>query len=283
MLRDTIFRSGVPLLLAAAGLCSFGYIALVRRERLAGYWAVAWALLIARYALNMWYGSVTSLSVDVAASVLRIGFAVSVCTGVLALRGRVYRTPWLVAGTIALGATGHVVRIAMQWEAFGAGWARAVMVLLLASAAIMLWRTETLPALERRCTALALAGYTVCSLVAPGLPDGSSMLGAALMGSWVMLLGLSFGLMTVFFRLALDGERTAAQRVEQYLAAALGEFVSVCMHCRAVRDAHDSWQPLERFVSRRGSTALSHGLCPSCVSSHYEQPGDRAIPITRPA
>jgi hypothetical protein len=102
------------------------------------------------------------------------------------------------------------------------------------------------------------------------------MLGTALMGSWVMLLGLSFGLMTVFFRIALDGERTSAQRVEQYLAAALGEFVSVCMHCRSVRDEHDTWQPLERFVSRRGSTALSHGLCPTCVTSHYEQPGDHA-------
>lgn len=275
MIRDTIFRSGVPLLLAVAGLCSFGYIALVRRERLAGYWAVAWALLIARYALNMWFGSVTSLPVDVLASILRIGFAAAVLSGVLALRGRVYRVPWLVAGTVALGGAGHVVRVAGQWDAFGAGWARAIMLLFLASAAVLLWRTETLPALERRCTALALAGYAVCSLLAPGLPDGSSTLGAALMGSWVMLLGLSFGLMTVFFRIALDGERTAAQRVEQYLAAALGEFVSVCMHCRSVRDAQDTWQPLERFVARRGSTALSHGLCPTCVESHYEQPSDR--------
>lgn len=273
MLRDTIFRSGVPLLLAVAGLFSFGYIALARRERLAGYWAVAWALLIARYVLNMWFGSETNLTVDLLASVLRVGFAVAVLSGVLALRGRVFRMPWLVGSTIALGSVGHAVRLAMQWDTFGAGWARAVMLLLLAAAAVLLWRTNTLPALERRCTALALAGYSVCSLVGPGLPDGSPMLGTALMGSWVMLLGLSFGLMTVFFRIALDGERTAAQRVEQYLAAALGEFVSVCMHCRAVRDAQNTWQPLERFVSRRGSTSLSHGLCPTCVASHFEQPG----------
>jgi hypothetical protein len=46
-------------------------------------------------------------------------------------------------------------------------------------------------------------------------------------------------------------------------------FVVVCAFCRKVRVAHDTWVPIEQFVSDHAEVEFSHSFCPSCGEEHY--------------
>jgi hypothetical protein len=269
MLRESIFRSGLPTLVATVCCLVFAYVAIVRRERLATLWAIAWALLIARYTLYVLWPGVLPEYAAVLAGALRVGFAGAVYTGVSALRGE--RVLWRDLLILAIGvpAVGHSMSATMNSTAF-AGWVELVaMDLLLASAAWRLARGTTLQEFERHATSLALAVYAVCSTIAPRAASGSTIFTIAIMGTWATQLLVGFGLLATFFRLSHDAELRARAVTERGLTVALGEFVSVCMHCKSVRDEASQWQPLEHFVSRRSASRLSHGLCPTCETQFY--------------
>lgn len=269
MLRDTIFLSGLPTLVASVCCGVFVYVASVRHERLATYWALAWAMLIARFCIYMWFpGPQTELS-SVMAGALRVSFAGTVFAGVAALRGESFSMGRLIAIAIALTGLAHLVTTAFALPVFPGWVALIAMDALLLAAAWRLADGPMLPRFERWVTAAGLAAYAVCSTVAPRVPSGSQAFTVAIMGSWAAQLLISFGLLATFFRLSHDGEMHVRSAMEQRLAAALGEFVSVCMHCKSVRDDTAEWQPLERFVSRRSSSQLSHGLCPTCAERFY--------------
>lgn len=269
MLRETIFRSGLPTLVATVCCLVLTYVAMVRRERLATFWAVAWALLIARYSVYSLWTGVMPESGSLLTGALRVAFAGSVFTGVNALRGEPVSWRNLLFLSLGVPVAGHSIAAAVDSAAL-AGWIElAAMDVLLFSAAWRLARGTSLPQFERHATAVALTLYSVCSTVAPRVPSGSSLFTVAIMGTWASQLLVSFGLLATFFRLSHDNELRARSVTERGLTVALGEFVSVCMHCKAVRDEDARWQPLERFVSRRSSSRLSHGLCPNCEAEFY--------------
>ena len=268
MLRDEMFGSGLPLLLASICLLNFSYLAFVRREKLAWWWAAAWALLLTRIVLNTTQWP-TSFIVSMAKSTLRTAFAVTVLAGAMALRGR--RPQWLLMGLAS-------VALPIAGEALGplAGVLRVDAVPVMAGTVIMqLWaawllaEASDLPATERRSTAAALALYTVLSPVASLASSGSTVFTTAFMGVLGAEVMVASGLLATFFRLSHEAQLAALRATDRRLTTALGEFVSVCMHCKAVRDEHEQWQPLERYVSNRGHSQLSHGLCPTCLQQHY--------------
>lgn len=269
MLRETIFRSGLPTLVATVCCLVLAYVAMVRRERLATYWAVAWALLISRYTLYSVWPGVMPEAASLLSGALRVAFASSVFTGVNALRGE--RVSWrdLLLVSVVVPVASHSVAAVVDSAVLAAWVELVVMDLLLFSAAWRLARGTTLPQFERHATAIALVLYAVCSTVAPRVPSGSAAFTVAIMGTWAAQLLVSFGLLATFFRLSHDNELRARAVTERGLTVALGEFVSVCMHCKSVRDDESSWQPLERFVARRSSSRLSHGLCPDCATRFY--------------
>jgi hypothetical protein len=274
VLRQDVFRSGTPAIIAAIGVVVFLYVAALRRERLAGNWATAWALLLARYVWNG-YADQSALVPDFIAATLRIGFAGTVLAGVWALRGRPRPTWAIVFTALAVPAVSFSARWLTGSPTVTSSILLASQAALLATAAWWLSQTTTLPAIERCITAGALALYTAASTVAPRLPNGSPIFSVTMLGIWALLLLVSFGLFAIFFRLANDAELAAGRTTTRQLTDALGEFVAVCMHCKAVRDEQERWQPLEKFVTERRSTKLSHGLCPQCAHTHYGelQPG----------
>jgi PAS domain-containing protein len=42
----------------------------------------------------------------------------------------------------------------------------------------------------------------------------------------------------------------------------------ICMHCGRIRGDGD-WQDLERYIESHSSAVFSHGLCDSCLATHY--------------
>jgi len=76
---------------------------------------------------------------------------------------------------------------------------------------------------------------------------------------------------------AMDVERAQLTR---RLEAALEEveqlrgLIPVCAWCRRVRDDEGYWDTLEAYLSRRLSTAYTHGICESCAAKMQEQMPD---------
>jgi hypothetical protein len=60
--------------------------------------------------------------------------------------------------------------------------------------------------------------------------------------------------------------RDALERVRS-----LGELLSVCGSCKAVRDIDGEWRSMEEFLSERLRVRFSHGLCPCCGERLLEQ------------
>lgn len=61
------------------------------------------------------------------------------------------------------------------------------------------------------------------------------------------------------------------RRLSDYLAEikALRGLVTICAHCKSIRDDHGEWIGVEQFLVRHPEAEFSHGLCPACVARHY--------------
>ena len=42
----------------------------------------------------------------------------------------------------------------------------------------------------------------------------------------------------------------------------------ICSYCKKIRDEGDRWEPIERYLSVRTDSRLSHGICPTCYEEH---------------
>jgi hypothetical protein len=59
------------------------------------------------------------------------------------------------------------------------------------------------------------------------------------------------------------------RQLEAALTKLLGGFVSICMHCKSIRDRDERWEPLDAYLATRTAMQFSHGICPRCFSQHY--------------
>ena len=48
-------------------------------------------------------------------------------------------------------------------------------------------------------------------------------------------------------------------------------FISTCSYCRKVKDDMGEWVYLDQFLSQRTSLNFSHGICDSCMESHFPE------------
>lgn len=50
---------------------------------------------------------------------------------------------------------------------------------------------------------------------------------------------------------------------------ALSSLISICMHCKKIRDNQGGWAPLEVYIESHTGAKFSHGLCPECARNVY--------------
>lgn len=43
------------------------------------------------------------------------------------------------------------------------------------------------------------------------------------------------------------------------------ELVPICVHCKAVREVDDSWEPIEAYLAYRTTDKFTRSLCPACL------------------
>jgi PAS domain S-box-containing protein len=60
-------------------------------------------------------------------------------------------------------------------------------------------------------------------------------------------------------------ERDEAQAEVRVLRGLL----PICAHCKAIRNTDGVWQTIEDYVGERSEATFSHGICPSCVATHF--------------
>lgn len=44
----------------------------------------------------------------------------------------------------------------------------------------------------------------------------------------------------------------------------------ICTYCKKIRDDHDTWQPIEKYIASRSEATFSHGCCPKCFEEHLK-------------
>ncbi|CAN5319489.1 hypothetical protein BH09GEM1_BH09GEM1_41760 [soil metagenome] len=59
--------------------------------------------------------------------------------------------------------------------------------------------------------------------------------------------------------------RTALAEVRR-----LKEIIPICSYCRKIRDEDQTWLSVESYIARHTDSRFSHGICPQCVSEHFE-------------
>lgn len=269
MLRDSVFRSGIPSIIAAICMLALAYVAVVRRERLAMYWTVAWALLVSRYSWTGFWGSpYPNEWTNFVASCMRVGFAATVLAGVLAIRGVRFSIWWIPATAIGVPLIVELLGGQLT-EQQSTQVVLLVMFVFLLVAAARIVTASKLPVAERSVIATALATYAIASAVSSQLASGSPAFTRATVLAWATQLLVGISTLAMFFRLSYEAELAARKITEQRLTLALSGFMHICMHCKSVHDEGKDWQSLERFLADRTKAQLSHGLCTSCAEKHY--------------
>jgi len=46
----------------------------------------------------------------------------------------------------------------------------------------------------------------------------------------------------------------------------LSGLLPICSGCKKIRDEHQSWQPLEIYISTHSEADFTHGMCPDCLN-----------------
>ena len=63
----------------------------------------------------------------------------------------------------------------------------------------------------------------------------------------------------------------ATETAEELLARVklLEGIIPICMHCKKIRNEHETWEQIEKYISQHSDAMFSHGICPECVEKHY--------------
>jgi len=46
----------------------------------------------------------------------------------------------------------------------------------------------------------------------------------------------------------------------------------ICMHCKRIRDDHDSWHQIEAYLAEHAEMRFTHAVCGACREEHYATP-----------
>lgn len=103
-------------------------------------------------------------------------------------------------------------------------------------------------------------------------PDNPDELTLRLIQTALFLVG---GLLSAAFarRLVRLERRNKAlqERLSAALTRALSEFLPICSYCKSIRNEDESWETVDRYISKRTATQFSHGICPDCYAKYFPE------------
>jgi len=51
----------------------------------------------------------------------------------------------------------------------------------------------------------------------------------------------------------------------------LSGLLPICSYCKRIRDDQDYWMQIDQYVAERSEAEFTHGICPTCVVTHFEE------------
>ncbi|HET9948170.1 MAG TPA: PAS domain S-box protein, partial [Longimicrobiales bacterium] len=63
--------------------------------------------------------------------------------------------------------------------------------------------------------------------------------------------------------------RESEEMLADALTKVLGGFIPICSACKKIRASDESWQSVERYISRHSGARFSHTMCPDCQKEWY--------------
>ena len=268
MTQDLVQVFGPRLVTALTVALAFTALWVVNRERYLAAWAGAWSIWAIRYTYAMVGGPATVLP-SVVLPLLALATATLTLWGACALtRDRLPRVwialvtidvvwlivEWTAAPTFAIaGVTGPT-----HWALLSAG--------LVWSGALFL-RSNVVTGFERAAAGGGLVVLGLIQIVSPWTSPNADVFAALL--SMAAQLSIAIGTLLAYFRRATHEAATLHRQLEEALTKVLNGYIPVCMHCKSIRDDTGTWERLESYLSRRTSALLSHGICQTCLATHY--------------
>ncbi len=85
-------------------------------------------------------------------------------------------------------------------------------------------------------------------------------------------LGNAFGNMIKNLNIAHKQKEKLIQELQSTLAQVkqLQGIIPICAYCKKIRDDQGSWSQLEVYINQHSEADFSHGICPECKDSHFQ-------------
>lgn len=145
--------------------------------------------------------------------------------------------------------------------------------------ALLCWLVLPLPLRRRAVPALAVTLPAMAvALGGEGTGDAPALQAASTAtapGGYVVLALLFGNVVGAWGSALVDGEQrrrlevVREQRASLERARQLDLLVPMCDGCGRVRDDHGYWDDVFAFLGRHSAYRPSHGICPSCVRTHF--------------
>ncbi|RMH20296.1 MAG: hypothetical protein D6701_03985 [Gemmatimonadetes bacterium] len=280
-MHDRLMIAGAPLLTSAVVAGIFLYLYRRSGERYLAFWALAWVLWAGRYLLAFAEADASLAAGGTVLAMLAVGRAVFVLWGASSMLGR----PFPVWAALAL-TTDAAYQLALGFATpRGVWWAvphYAILSVALIAAGLAFARRGAEVGAERFVAAVAFVLFGLLQLAFPFVSDTPpwSTLGQILASTLQTTAAL--GVLLVYFRRAQLQRDRLVDQLERALSGVLGERLSVCASCKAVKGSDGHWTPIDEFARRSGAP-VSHGLCPRCVAEFDRAEGFPPEPSTSSA
>lgn len=265
MTPDLVQQFGPRLVTALTVSLVFLALWVVHKERYLAAWAGAWAIWTIRYA----YAIAGAPALPIVLGALAVATATVTLWGACALtRDRLPRV-WIALAVIDLVVLivesiartpitiGGVAGIT-HWTLLAAG---------LVWSGVRFLRSTNVAGLERTVAGGGLVVLGLIQLESPWAPASLDAVNA--LASMAAQLSIAIGTLLAYFRRATLEAASLHRQLESALTTALSGYIPICMHCKAIRDESGTWEKLEQYISRRTTAMLSHGICETCLATHW--------------
>ena len=269
MTPELVQQFGPRLVTALTVALVFAALWVVNRERYLAAWAGAWSIWALRYAYAIAAGTGASVMTPSVLPILALATATLTLWGARALTRDGLPRTWIALAAVDLGmliiegTTGRSLTIAgvtgpTHWVLFSIG---------LVWSGVLFLRSDVVTGLERSAAGGGLVVLGLIQIVSPLTPAGGDVFTALV--SMAAQLSIAIGTLLAYFRRATLEAVTLHRRLEEALTTALSGYIPICMHCKSIRDDAGTWERLESYISRRTNAMLSHGICQTCLATHY--------------
>ena len=242
---------------------AFAYLFVRTREPFLLYWLAGSIIWIARYLAGIiGVANPSGATADVV-PLLSVVRSVVMFWGARSLMKR----PLHVPPTMAV-AGGLLLALFIAGK-LGSDLFRTIAVLCLGVslvyAGVALGRERRFARTERLVTEWALVALGVSQLIYPLTGRFSWMPVVGFGTSATLQTIIAVGILVTFLRSRMQEAQRLAEQRSLALTRVLSDFVSICAHCKSIRNELGDWQSAQQYVTDHTAVALDVRLCPTCA------------------